>query len=467
MKFERVSVFDCPADELGAWHFRPGAIHRLIPPWERIDVVREAAPLVDGAIAEIRIRKGPIRTTLLARHECVQPPRRFVDAQQSGPFRSWRHEHTFTEVDGRAELRDSIEFELPLGGVGRLLLGGRMLAEIDRQFRFRHERTRADLRRHAELHARFGGAKLRVGVTGASGLVGRQLCALLSTGGHDVVRFVRGKAMGPDEIAWNARDVENGVDPKSLEGLDAVVHLAGAGIADTRWSPDRKREILESRTLGTEAIARAIARCPRPPRALISASAIGYYGNRPDGVMDEKSARGDGFLADVTAAWEGATKPVEGAEVRVVHARVGVVLTAAGGALGKMLTPFLLGAGGPIGHGRQGFSWISLDDVIGALLFLLRDDSVRGPVNLVAPVALPQRGFAGVLGRVLRRPSFAPLPAPIVRAMFGEMGQRLLLEGALVRPMVLEARGFRFEHGSLEQALRFELGRMLPEKGRP
>jgi len=466
LKFERVSVIDCPAAELGAWHFRAGAIHRLIPPWESIEVVREAAPLVNGAIAEIRIRKGPIRTTLLACHECVEPPRRFVDAQQSGPFRSWRHEHTFTDVDGKAELRDSIVFELPLGGIGRVLLGGRMLAEIDRQFRFRHERTRADLRRHAELHARFGSAALRVGVTGASGLVGRQFCAMLSTGGHDVVRFVRGKATGPGEIAWNARDVENGVDPRALEGLDAIVHLAGAGIAEQRWSPERKREILESRTLGTQAIARAIARCAQPPRALISASAIGFYGNRPDGVMDESSTRGEGYLADVTAAWEGATQAAESAGVRVVHARVGVVLTASGGALAKMLTPFLLGAGGPIGHGRQGFSWISLDDVIGALLFLLRDGSVHGAVNLVAPMALPQRGFAGVLGRVLRRPSFAPLPAPIVRLMFGEMGQRLLLEGALVRPSVLESRGFRFEHGSLEQALRFELGRMPRETAR-
>lgn len=183
--------------------------------------------------------------------------------------------------------------------------------------------------------------------------------------------------------------------------------------------------------------------------------------------MDESSGRGGGFLADVTAAWESATQAAEAAGIRVVHARVGVVLTASGGALRKMLTPFLLGAGGPIGNGRQGFSWISLDDAIGALLFAVRDESLRGPVNLVAPMALPQRGFASVLGRVLRRPSFAPLPAPIVRAMFGEMGQRLLLEGALVRPAALESHGFRFEHGSLEQALRFELGRMVQEEARP
>ena len=466
MKYERSSIIDCPPAELGAWHFRSGAIHRLIPPWESIEVVREAAPLVDGAVAEIRIRKGPLRTTLLARHECVEPPARFVDVQQAGPFRAWRHEHRFGDSGGRAELRDSIDFELPLGWAGRTLLGRRMLAEIDRQFRFRHARTRADLARHAELDARFGQARLRVGVTGASGLVGRQLCALLSTGGPEVVRFARGKSSGPAEIAWDARDAENGVDPRSLEGLDAIVHLAGAGIAEGRWTPERKREVLESRTLGTQAVARAISRCARPPKVLVSASAVGYYGDRPDGVMDETASRGTGFLADVTAAWEQGTQAAEAAGTRVVHARVGVVLTASGGALRKMLTPFLLGAGGPIGSGRQGFSWISLDDAIGALCFALRDGALRGPVNLVAPMALPQRGFASVLGRVLRRPSFAPLPAPVVRLMFGEMGQRLLLEGALVRPAALEARGFRFEHGSLEHALRFELGRMLQEEPR-
>lgn len=459
MKFERVSIIDTTADELGAWHFREGAIHRLIPPWESIEVVREASPLVDGAVAEIHIRKGPIRTTLIAEHDCVEPPRRFVDRQRSGPFRAWRHEHRFTAAAAGAELSDRIEFELPFGAAGRALLARTMTKEIARQFDFRHRRTRADLARHAEIAARFGARPLRVGVTGASGLVGRQLCAFLSTGGHEIVRFVRGKANGPAEIAWNPRDPEHGVDPAALETLDAVVHLAGAGIAEGRWTPERKREILESRVLGTQAIARGLARASPRPRVLVSASAIGFYGDRGSDWVDEKSARGDGFLADVVEAWEGAAEEARAAGVRVVHARVGVVLTASGGALRKMLNPFMLGAGGPIGSGQQGFSWISLDDALGAMLFALRDESLAGPVNLVSPMALPQRGFARVLGRVLHRPSFAPLPAFMVRALFGEMGQRLLLEGALVRPSVLEARGFRFEHESLEQALRFELGR--------
>jgi len=458
--FHRASRVDVPADVLGAWHFRPGAIHRLVPPWESIRVEREASPLVDGARAEIVIRKGPVRIKLVALHGEVDPPRQFVDTQERGPFGSWRHVHRFLpESDGRSMLEDSIRFDPPLGALGRLVIRGPLLRELGRQFAFRHARTREDLRRHAEIDARFGARRLRVGVTGAGGTVGRQLCAFLTTGGHEVVRFVRGLPRNPGERGWNPADPERGLDPKWVEDLDVVVHLAGEGIADKRWSPERKRAIRDSRVLGTEAVARAIARATRKPEAFLCASAIGFYGHRDDWV-DERSPRGEGFLADVVDAWEGATAAARDAGVRTVHLRLGVVITAAGGALAKMLTPFLFGAGGPIGSGRQGFSWVSLDDVLGSVLFCARDSSVDGAVNVVAPTALPQREFAKVLGRVLRRPSLAPLPAPVVRMIFGELGQRALLEGALVRPGVLAAHGYRFAHPSLEDALRLELGRL-------
>jgi len=474
LSFHRASRVDVSAEELGRWHFRAGAIHRLIPPWESIRVVREAAPLVDGARAEIQIRKGPISTRLVAVHSEVDPPRQFVDMQERGPFGSWRHVHRFlpapdADRDARgahgprgehAMIEDSIRFDPPLGALGRVFGGRLMLREIERQFAFRHARTREDLRRHAELAARFGERRWRVGVTGATGLVGAQLCAFLSTGGHEVVRFVRGTPRGAHERPWNAADPENGLDPRHVEDLDAVIHLAGEPIAAGRWTEARKRSIRDSRTLGTAAVARAIARASRKPEVLVSASAIGYYGNRGDEWVDERSAAGTGYLADVTTAWEDTTVAARHAGVRTVHLRVGVVMSAAGGALAKMRLPFLLGAGGPIGSGRQGMSWISLDDLIAAAAFVMMDPSVSGPVNGVAPNALPQRGFARVLGRVLGRPSFAPLPAPVVRAMFGEMGQRLLLEGAFVRPAVLESHGFRFAHPSLEQALRLELGRL-------
>lgn len=458
-RFERVSPMPCNQSELAAWHFRAGAIHRLIPPWESIEVVREAAPLTDGATADIVIRKGPLKVRLLARHSDVDPGNGFTDSQERGPFASWVHRHRFERADDGARLHDSIEYRLPFGAIGRLALGAPFARELRRQFRFRHLRTAADLRRHQELAARFGERSLRIGITGASGFVGRQLSAFLTTGGHQVIRFVRGAAKSSNERSWNPADPDNGVDPRSVEDLDAVVHLAGAGIADTRWTESRKREILESRVQGTQAVANAMARSEGGHKALISASAIGYYGNAGDTPVDEHSTPGAGFLAEVVAAWEDAAGAARAAGVRVVHPRIGVVLSASGGALAKMRLPFSIGAGGPIGNGRQGMSWISLDDALGAFLFTIMNQQLAGPVNFVAPNPIAQRGFARVLGRVLRRPAFAPLPRTAVRIMFGELGERLLLEGAFVVPAQLQRSGFRFEHGSLEQALRLELGR--------
>jgi uncharacterized protein (TIGR01777 family) len=274
------------------------------------------------------------------------------------------------------------------------------------------------------------------------------------------VRFVRGVPRDAGERRWNPSDPEGGLDPRDIEDLDALVHLAGEPIAAGRWTEARKRSIRDSRTQGTATVARAIARAERKPSVLICASAIGYYGDRGETWVDERSAPGTGYLADVCTAWEDATVAARDAGVRTVHLRVGIVIAAAGGALAKMRLPFQLGAGGPIGSGRQGMSWIALDDLIGALAFCMMNTGIAGAVNGVAPHALPQRGFARVLGRVLHRPAVAPLPAFVVRAMFGEMGQRLLLEGAFVRPAVLESQGYRFAYPSLEQALRLELGRL-------
>ncbi|MFM1823619.1 MAG: hypothetical protein RI967_1885 [Planctomycetota bacterium] len=460
VRFERASPIDADAEALGAWHFREGAIVRLIPPWERIAIDQEASPLVDGARAVIRIRKGPLSVRLVARHEAVDPPRAFTDVQESGPFGSWRHRHSFEPAESGAGsvLRDAIAFTPPLGFVGRALATRPLLREIERQFAFRHARTAADLRRHAEVAARFGGAPLRVGVTGASGMLGRQLCAFLSTGGHEVVRFVRGRASAAGERPWNPTDPKDGLAPALVEDLDAIVHFAGAGIADGRWNPERKRLILASRVDGTGAVAQAVARAERKP-VVVSASGVGYYGDRGDERLDEGSAMGSGFLPEVVAAWEAALRPAEAAGARCVRLRFGVVLSASGGALARMRTPFLLGAGGPVGSGRQGMSWISLDDALGVILHAIRDPSLAGVVNAVAPGAVAQRVFARTLGRVLGRPAFAPLPSLAVAALFGEMGRRLLLEGAFVRPRRLEEIGFRFEHPALEDALRLELGR--------
>ena len=311
---------------------------------------------------------------------------------------------------------------------------------------------------HAQIEARFGSKSLRFAVTGASGLVGARLVSFLGHGGHEVVSFVRHPARNPSERQWNPSDLQQGLDPEDLRDIDVVVHLAGESIASSRWTKERKQRILESRTHGTALMARAIARCSRPPIAFLCASAIGFYGPRDSEPVDEMSGVGEGFLAEVVSAWEDAAQAARVAGVRTVHLRLGVVLSASGGALKEMLLPFRCGLGGPIGNGKQGFSWVSLDDVLGAVLFAARHESLAGAVNVVAPTACSQREFARALGHALHRPSFAPLPAVIVRMIFGEMGQRLLLDGAFVRPRVLQRDGFCFTHASLAAALAHELG---------
>lgn len=296
---------------------------------------------------------------------------------------------------------------------------------------------------------------MRVAISGASGLIGRQLGAFLTTGGHEVLRLVRREA-GPGEVRWDP--ARGTVDAAALEGVDAVVHLAGESVAGGRWTAARKKEILESRRAGTDALARALAGLDRKPKVFVSASAVGIYGDTKDREVDEASDPGSGFLADVCKAWEAAADPARAAGIRVVHPRIGVVLSAAGGALAELRTPFSFGVGGPVGSGEQWFPWISMDDTIGALHHLLTAQA-EGPVNLVAPAPVRQRELASTLGRVLKRPAVMPLPAFAVRTLFGEMGSEVLLAGQRVKPRRLGELGFSWLRTDLEAALRMELGR--------
>ena len=291
---------------------------------------------------------------------------------------------------------------------------------------------------------------MKIAVTGASGLVGSALASFLTTGGHDVYRLVR-RAARAGEIQW---DPERGtLDPKSLEGIDAVVHLAGESVGQ-RWSADVKRRILESRVRGTSLVATAAAAARPRPSVLVCASAVGYYGDTRDQVADERSPEGRGFLAEVASAWERAADPAREAGIRVVHVRLGVVLTPAGGALRKMLMPFKLGAGGVIGSGDQGFPWISIDDAVGVFHHALMQSSLAGPVNAVAPQITTNRDFTKALGRALSRPTILSMPAFAASLVFGEMGREMLLAGQRVDPRVLRAGGYRWTHTTLDAALR-------------
>lgn len=297
---------------------------------------------------------------------------------------------------------------------------------------------------------------LTVAVTGSSGLIGKALSSFLESGGHTVLRLRHGQPGEHGALSW---DSATGVtDPTRLDGIDAVIHLAGDSIAAGRWTRDRKRAIHDSRSMGTKVLAETLAKLSTPPKALLCASAIGFYGDRGAEVVDESSASGRGFLADVCRDWETATASARDADIRVVNMRIGIVLAAKGGALQKMLSPFRMGVGGVIGSGKQYMSWIALDDIIGAIHHLLFVEHVAGPVNLVAPNAVTNREFTKTLGRVLKRPTVVPMPAFAVRLAFGEMGQELLLDGAHVKPTKLLESGFTFLTPELEPALRSELG---------
>jgi uncharacterized protein (TIGR01777 family) len=292
---------------------------------------------------------------------------------------------------------------------------------------------------------------LTVAVSGATGLVGSGLVELLRARGHRARRLVRRDPRG-DDIFWNP--AEERIDADALAEADAVVHLAGENISEGRWNDAKKRRIRDSRVEGTALLANALASLPRPPRTFACASAIGYYGNRGDEIMDETSPPGDGFLAETCVAWEAAAEPARAAGIRVVNMRIGVVLAGEGGALPKIATPFKLGLGGPVGDGRQYMSWIAREDLLAALEFVLTHPTLAGPVNLVAPAPVTNREFALALGRVLGRPAVLPLPAVAVRLLFGEMGDELLLSSTRVQPRRLLNAGFEFQYPALEPALR-------------
>ncbi|HUF28683.1 MAG TPA: TIGR01777 family oxidoreductase [Gemmatimonadaceae bacterium] len=296
---------------------------------------------------------------------------------------------------------------------------------------------------------------LRIAVTGATGFIGSHLVPALRRNGDSVHRIVRSRP-DPGDIVWSPRDRR--IDAAALEGMDAVIHLAGENIAQ-RWTSATRRRIRESRVAGTSLLASTMAALERPPRVMISASAVGFYGaDRGDETLDESSAPGDDFLADVAVEWEAATEPAASRGIRVVRTRFGVVLHPEGGMLQRVLPIFRLGLGGRLGDGRQWMSWIALDDLIEAVRFALRTPTIAGGVNVTAPTPVRNEEFTRVLGKVLGRPTMAVVPAFAIRAVFGEMGDATILASQRVLPGRLLEAGFQFEQTSLESALRSELG---------
>jgi uncharacterized protein (TIGR01777 family) len=425
-----------------------------MPPWERLSIVSRTGSINDGDRLVFKIHKGPLGVTWEARHANHAPGRRFDDVMVRGPFASWRHAHHFQDGDTpeSSVLRDEVSYALPLGAVGRVLGGQTGRAAINRMFDFRHERTRRDLERHRLLLA-----PLRVVMTGASGAIGRELVHFLTTGGHVVERLVR-RPPGPGEIFWQpGAGVKGGqIDDASMEACDAVIHLAGEPIAPGRWTEAKKRAIRDSRVEGTRLMARTVASLKRPPATMIVASGVHYYGDRGEQELTEESGIGSGFLAEVTRDWEAAVAPAVEAGVRVVMLRIGLVLSPRGGLLTHLLPLARMGLLPIMGTGRQWWSWIGQDDLLGLILHTLADTNVRGPVNAVTPRPVRMHEFAAALAAHLKRPVGLRAPAFMVRGMVGEMADVVLTSTRAV-PEALRQTGFTFQTPGLAEALAWEL----------
>lgn len=463
---EHRATYPYPRHDVFAWHERPGGFVRLTPPGSAIPLRGPTDGIRPGSRMEIRISL-PFLSALwpfgvapgpswLVEHTAYEQDVRFVDEQVRGPLPLWRHEHEFADApDGGTTTTDRVTYELPAPVRGAA--DGAMQRYLDGLFRFREDQLRADL----DLHARLSGTPRVVAVSGASGAIGTQLAALLTTGGHRVLRLVRREERGPDEISWDP--AEGRLDPARLADVDVVVNLAGDSIGG-RFTEAKKRRILTSRLDSTGTLVRALLEARREgdrPQALVQASAIGYYGaRRPGEVLTEEAAPGVDFLADVVRQWEAAAEPTEEEGVRVVKLRTGIVLDAASGALALQLPGFLVGAGGRLTRPQAMTSWIGMDDMVRIYAEAVLDPSWSGPVNAVAPHPVTAGAFATHLGRVLRRPSLLPTPGFGPRLVLGKEGaQEIVHTDQRVSSARLEELGHRFSHPHLEPALRHALAR--------
>lgn len=430
-----------PRDDVFAWHTRPGAFSRLQAPWLPGRIIREAESLRDGTA----VLAFPAGRRWLAQHlpeEFIEGGQ-FADRLASRPFVvpvRWHHRHTFKSVEGGTSVLDSVTTVLP-----------RRL--IDPMFAYRHRQLADDLRAH-QLAA---GRSLTVAITGASGLIGSALRAFLTTGGHTVVRLVRCPAQAPDEREWDP----HAPSPEALAGVDAVVHLAGHGIAG-RFTAEHWRQMRASRVGPTGRLAHAAATAGVP--VFVSASAIGYYGaDRGDEQLGEQSAAGRDFLAQVVRDWEADALGAATADLRVVTVRTGLVQSPRGGALALQRRLFAADLGGRLGSGDQWQSWIGIDDLLDIYLRAILDERLEGPVNAVAPRPVPQHQHAAALGHALHRPALIPTPTLGPRLLLGREGTReVALASQRVVPTRLTELGHRFRFTDVEDLLRHLLGSTIP-----
>ena len=454
LTFERTTTLPVAQQDALSWHGRPGAFQRLSPPWQAIDLVKPNDGIGAGATLIMKLLLGPIGLPWHALHVPTEGYEGFCDIQTKGPFAKWKHDHIFQpKSDAESILVDRVSFRLPLWPLSHPIAGWAVRKMLDRMFNYRHATTEEDLKRHQAFR---DAPRKKIAISGASGMIGQALSAFMTTGGHEVIHLVRRPTNAPNEAQWDPG--QGIIDLHKVEGLDALVHLAGESIAGGRWSAGFKTKVFESRVTSTRLLIESCSKMEKPPKQFLGASAIGIYGAERREPCSEDAQVGSDFLAHVCKHWEEETLKAESHGMRTTIARFGVVLSPRGGALKKMLLPFQMGVGGALGKGEQWMSWVSLSDAVYALHAFIMRDELSGAFNVTAPHPCSNKDFTKTLGSVLKRPTVIPVPSFAIKAALGEMGQDLLLKGVAAPPTKLTEAGFSFSHSTLKAALQHELG---------
>lgn len=444
--FERSQWIARPLAEVFPFFQRPENLERLTPPDLGFDIITpKPIEMRAGARIDYYVRPFGVRMRWQTLIESYEPPHKFSDVQTRGPYALWHHTHLFKEENGGTRMTDIVRYRLPLEPFGNIALP-LVRRELDRIFAFREQAVDA-------IFPAKGEKTMNIVVAGGSGFVGRHLARLLQKGGHRVTVLTRGRGAASGEsgaVHWDGR--QGGEWEKALDGCDAVVNLAGAGVADRLWTRAYREELVSSRLDSTRALVAAMGRAAAKPKVFVSASAVGFYGDAGERSLDETAPQGQGFLADLCARWEAEAARAESLGVRTVLLRIGVVLGRDGGALAKMLLPFKLALGGRLGSGAQWMPWIHVEDVAGLIAAAIEREAFRGVVNATAPEAVTNAGFTRALGRALHRPTPFPVPAFGLRLALGEMSG-ILLASQKVRPAAAEKAGYAFRHPSIDGAL--------------